>query len=147
MAYAAQGLARLLRQDKRLHGEISHLVYGLVRDFTTAASGKPIRTAAVMVFQSSGQLARWNPHWHGLFLEGGFDQEGRFLHVPTVDAGVDSQELPHDLEGVVLGGAINVIIGGVKQDQDVLRTAGIMTQGTGTSVDRPPSMSFATSGA
>ena len=56
-----------------------------MRDFTTAAAGKPIRTAAVMVFQSSGQFARWNPHWHGLFLEGGFDQEGRFLHVPTVD--------------------------------------------------------------
>jgi hypothetical protein len=57
----------------------------LVCDFITAAAGKPIRTAAVMVFQSSGQFARWNPHWHGLFLEGGFDREGRFVHVPTVD--------------------------------------------------------------
>jgi hypothetical protein len=57
----------------------------LVCDFITAAAGKPIRTAAVVVFQSSGQFARWNPHWHGLFLEGGIDREGRFLHVPTVD--------------------------------------------------------------
>jgi len=73
------------RHHKRLHGEISRIVYGLVRDFTTAAAGRGIRTAAVMVFQSSGQFARWNPHWHGLFLEGGFDREGRFLHVPTVD--------------------------------------------------------------
>jgi len=73
------------RHDKRLHGEISRLLYDLVCDFITAAAGKPIRTAAVMVFQSSGQFARWNPHWHGLFLEGGFDREGRFLHVPTVD--------------------------------------------------------------
>jgi hypothetical protein len=73
------------RHDKRLHGEISRLVYGLVRDFTTAAAGRGIRTAAVVVFQSSGQFARWNPHWHGLFLEGDFDREGRFLHVPTVD--------------------------------------------------------------
>jgi hypothetical protein len=73
------------RHDKRLHGEISRLVYGLVRDFTTAAAGRGVRTAAVVVFQSSGQFARWNPHWHGLFLEGGFNREGRFVHVPTVD--------------------------------------------------------------
>jgi hypothetical protein len=73
------------RHHERLHGEISRIVYGLVRDFITAAAGRGIRTAAVMVFQSSGQFARCNPHWHGLFLEGGFDQEDRFLHVPTVD--------------------------------------------------------------
>ena len=24
------------------------------------------------------------PHWHCLFLEGGFDREGRFVHIPTV---------------------------------------------------------------
>ena len=65
----------------------------LVQDFTTAAAGSSIRTAAVVVYQSSGQFVRrcsgppwgWNPHWHGLFLEGGFDQEGRFVHLPTVD--------------------------------------------------------------
>ena len=81
------------RHDTRLHGEISRLVYGLVRDLTTAASDISRRTAAVVVYLSSGQFARrcsgppwgWNPHWHGLFLEGGFDQEGRFLHLPTVD--------------------------------------------------------------
>jgi hypothetical protein len=65
------------RHDRRLHGEISRLAYGLVRDFTTAA--------VVVVFQSSGQFARWNPHWHGLLLEGGLDRDGRFDHLPTVD--------------------------------------------------------------
>ncbi len=64
------------RHDRRLHGEISRLVYGFVRDFTMAAAGKEIRTGGVIVFQSSGEFARWNPHWHGLFLEGGFDKEG-----------------------------------------------------------------------
>jgi hypothetical protein len=73
------------RHDRRLHGEISRLVYGLVRDFTTAAAGKRIRTAAVVVYQSSGRFSRWNPHGHGLFLDGGFDRDGRFVHVPTVD--------------------------------------------------------------
>jgi hypothetical protein len=73
------------RHDKRLHGDISRLIYGLVRDFTTEAAGKPTRIAAVVVFQSSGSFCRFHPHWHGLFLEGGFDHEGRFVHVPTVD--------------------------------------------------------------
>ena len=78
-------LRAFFRHDKRLHGEISRLVYGLVQDFTTAASDISLRTAAVVVYLSSGQFARrcsgppwgWNPHWHGLFLEGGFDHEGR----------------------------------------------------------------------
>jgi len=24
---------------------------------------------------------RHHPHWHGIFPEGGFDQQGRFLHI------------------------------------------------------------------
>ena len=73
------------RHDKSLHGEISRLIYALVRDFATEAAGKPIRTAAVVVFQSAGEFSRWNPHWHSLVLEGGFDQEGRFVHIPKID--------------------------------------------------------------
>ncbi|MCX7032233.1 MAG: transposase zinc-binding domain-containing protein [Spirochaetes bacterium] len=38
--------------DRRLHGEISRLIYRLVLDFATAAAGKPIRTAAVVVLQT-----------------------------------------------------------------------------------------------
>ncbi len=73
------------RHDKRLHGEISRLIYELVRDFITEAAGKPTRIAAVVVFQSSGSFCRFHPHWHGLFLEGGFDHEGRFVHVAQID--------------------------------------------------------------
>ena len=69
------------RHDERLHGEISRLIYRLVLDFATAAAGKPIRTAAVVVLQTAGAFSRWNPHWHSLFLEGGFDREGRFIHL------------------------------------------------------------------
>ncbi|MGA2381020.1 MAG: transposase [Spirochaetia bacterium] len=25
---------------------------------------------------------RFHPHWHAIFLEGGFDHDGRFLHIP-----------------------------------------------------------------
>jgi len=73
------------RHDRRLHGEICRFIYRLVLDFATTAAGKPIRTAAVVVLQTAGAFSRWNPHWHSLFLEGGFDREGRFIHVPTVD--------------------------------------------------------------
>jgi hypothetical protein len=73
------------RHDRRLHGEISRLIFRLLRDFSSAAAGKPIRCAAVLVFQSAGEFVRWNPHWHGLFLEGGFDRQGRFIHLPAMD--------------------------------------------------------------
>jgi hypothetical protein len=73
------------RHDKRLHGEVSRLIYASVRDFTTEAVGKPTRIAPVVVFQSSGPFCRFAPHWHGLFLEGGFDHEGRLVHVPQID--------------------------------------------------------------
>ncbi len=73
------------RHDKRLHGEISRLIYALVRDFVTEAAGGPLRCAGILVFQTAGAFCRFHPHWHGLFLEGGFDAEGRFVHIPTVD--------------------------------------------------------------
>ena len=97
------------RHDMRLHGQISRLVYGLVRDFTTAASDISLRTAAVVVFQSSGQFARWNPHWHGLFLEGGFDQDGRFVHVPTVDLAKNMVEWTHS--GFSVDGPVRIPAG------------------------------------
>ena len=40
------------RHDKRLHGEISRLIYRLVRDFAAEAAGRPLRAAAVVVFQA-----------------------------------------------------------------------------------------------
>jgi hypothetical protein len=54
-------LRAFFRHDKRLHGEISRLVYGLVQDFTSEAAGKSIRCAALVVFQSAGEFVRWNP--------------------------------------------------------------------------------------
>jgi hypothetical protein len=43
------------RHDKRLHGELSRLIYALVRDSPTEAAGRPLRTAAVVVvFQTDG---------------------------------------------------------------------------------------------
>ena len=73
------------RHDKRLHGEISRLIYALVRDFVAEAAGRPLRTAGILVVQTAGAFCRLHPYWHSLFLEGGFQHENRFLHLPTVD--------------------------------------------------------------
>ena len=34
---------------------------------------------------SAGDFVRFNPHLHGIFLEGGFDRQGRFMHLPSLD--------------------------------------------------------------
>jgi hypothetical protein len=39
----------------------------------------------VLAYRSSGDVCRFDPHSHGVFLEGGFDGQGRFHHVPFGD--------------------------------------------------------------
>jgi hypothetical protein len=39
----------------------------------------------VMAYQTSGEFLRWNPHFHCLVLEGGFDERGKFVHIPLGD--------------------------------------------------------------
>jgi len=36
----------------------------------------------VLAYYSAGEFLRWNPHSHCLVLEGGFDKNGRFVHIP-----------------------------------------------------------------
>jgi hypothetical protein len=45
----------------------------------------------VIAYASAGDFARFNPHLHAIFLEGGFDWEGRFVHVPSLDLSKLSQ--------------------------------------------------------
>ena len=44
-----------------------------------------MRRAAVIASSSTGEFARWNPHLHEVFPEGGLDSDGRFVHVPSLD--------------------------------------------------------------
>ena len=57
----------------------------MLADFYNEAAGKAIESAAVLVFQTAGDFVRHNPHYHGIVLEGGFDDQGRFIHVPLGD--------------------------------------------------------------
>ena len=54
----------------------------MVQDYLNEAAKTRVETAAVLCFQSFGEFLRWNSHFHGLFLEGGFDQSGNFLYIP-----------------------------------------------------------------
>ena len=41
--------------------------------------------AGIIAYESSGDFLRWNPHFHSLILEGGFDEEGNFVFLPISD--------------------------------------------------------------
>jgi len=49
------------------------LIYTFSEDFYTEAAGKEILSGAILVYQSFGDQLRFNLHWHGIILEGGFD--------------------------------------------------------------------------
>jgi len=70
------------RHDRKLYGEISRLIYRIIQTFYTAAAGRKIQSAAVIAYASAGEFARFNPHIHAILLEGGFDRQGRFVHIP-----------------------------------------------------------------
>jgi hypothetical protein len=70
------------RYRPELLAEVSRLIYRLVRQLHPGAARRPIRSGGLIAYQSSGEFLRFHPHWHAIFLEGGFDLDGRFLHIP-----------------------------------------------------------------
>ena len=79
------------RHNRRLFSEISRLIFAILQRFYD----KAIQTGMVLAYQTSGEFLRWNPHFHCLVLEGGFDERGRFVHIPLGD-------IQHRLERAIL---------------------------------------------
>jgi hypothetical protein len=77
-----KALRQFFRHDRRLFAEVSRLIYTIITEFYAAAAGKPILSGVIAAHQTFGDQLRWNPHHHCLVLEGGFDEAGRFIHVP-----------------------------------------------------------------
>jgi hypothetical protein len=73
------------RHDRELFADLGRLLFDILQRFFSQAAGRPLRTAGILVFQTAGAFCRFHSLWHGLFLEGGFEHENRFVHVPTVD--------------------------------------------------------------
>ena len=77
-----KALRPFFRHDRRLFAEVSRLIYDILRDFYHEAAGRPLLTGTIIAYQSFGDQLRWNPHFHAIVLEGGFDGEGTFFFIP-----------------------------------------------------------------
>ena len=77
-----KALRIFLKNDKYLFSELSKLIYTLIEDFYTEAACKNILSSAILVYQSFGDMMRFNSQWHGIILEGGFDTDGHFVFIP-----------------------------------------------------------------
>ncbi|MBA7532695.1 hypothetical protein ES705_24925 [subsurface metagenome] len=77
-----RALRVFFKHDRKLFGEVSRLIFQMIQSFYNEAAGKKIRTAAVLCFQTAGDFLRFNSLYHGMVLEGGFDEEGNFVFIP-----------------------------------------------------------------
>jgi len=77
-----KALRPFFRHDRRLFADISRLVYRIIDEFYAEAAGRPLHTGMVIAHQTFGDMLRWNPHFHAIVLEGGFDDEGTFFFIP-----------------------------------------------------------------
>jgi hypothetical protein len=77
-----KALRPFFRHDRRLFAEVSRLIYDILRDFYHEAASRPLLTGMVIAHQTFGDMLRFNPHFHAIVLEGGFDDEGPFFFIP-----------------------------------------------------------------
>jgi hypothetical protein len=54
----------------------------LLSDYFSEAAGREITTGMVSSLQTFGEYTSWNPHWHTIVLEGGFDRYDKFFFIP-----------------------------------------------------------------
>ena len=69
--------------NRILYSDISHLIFDLIQDYYNEVSGKQITSGLILSHQTFGDFAKPNPHWHGILIEGGFDDEGNFVYLPV----------------------------------------------------------------
>ena len=77
-----KALRTLFRHDRRLFSSVSRLIFALMAEFYAEAAGWPLMTGMIVAHQTYGDMLRFNPHFHAIVLEGGFDDEGTFFYIP-----------------------------------------------------------------
>ena len=77
-----KALRPFFRHDRQLFADVSRLIYHTLREFYHESAGRPLLTGVVVAYQTFGDMLRWNPHFHAIVLEGGFDEEGTFFYIP-----------------------------------------------------------------
>jgi len=70
------------RHDRKLFAEISKMIFAMISAFYREVAGKEISTGMVIAHQTFGDILRFNPHFHAILLEGGFDEDGSFVYLP-----------------------------------------------------------------
>ena len=77
-----KALRPFFRHDRRLFADVSRLIYNLLGEFNNEAAGRSLLSGMVVAHKTFGDMLRWNPHFHAIVLEGGFDNEGTFFYIP-----------------------------------------------------------------
>jgi hypothetical protein len=77
-----KALRPFFRHDRRLFADVSRLINNLIGEFYNEAAGRSLLSGMVIAHQTFGDMLRWNPHFHAIVLEGGFDDEGTFFYIP-----------------------------------------------------------------
>jgi len=68
-----------------LFAEISKLIFRMIQSFYAESAGRKIQIASVIAYQSFGDMNRASPHYHGIIVEGGFDENSNFVYLPVSD--------------------------------------------------------------
>jgi len=76
-----KALRPFFRHDRRLFSSVSRLIFALLAEFYAEAAGRPLMTGMIVAHQTYGDMLRFNPHFHAIVLEGGFDDEGTFFYI------------------------------------------------------------------
>ncbi len=74
-------LRLLFRRNRTLFAQVSRLLNQLISDFYNYATGRTIRSGMIAAHQTFGDMLRWNPHFHCIVLEDGFDEDGKFFYL------------------------------------------------------------------
>jgi len=97
-----KALRPFFRHDRRLFSSVSRLIFALLAEFYAEAAGRPLMTGMIVAHQTYGDMLRFNPHFHAIVLEGGFDDEGTFFYVPF--SGLDANGLIPATRCLAVGG-------------------------------------------
>jgi hypothetical protein len=76
-----KALRVFFKHDLLLFSDISNLIFDMIQLYYDEASSKKIETGMIQSYQTSGDFARWNPHFHTFLIEGGFDDKGNFVYL------------------------------------------------------------------
>jgi hypothetical protein len=73
-----KALRGFLKRDRSLFAAVGKLIFTLIAEYYSEATGRPLTTGMVSSHQTFGEYATWHPHWHTIVLEGGFGDHDSF---------------------------------------------------------------------